>query len=44
MWQKLPAFIREWPILIVGVLLIVPFLYFLPMKRRHRNPPRVRRR
>ena len=27
MWQKLPAFIREWPILIVGVLLIVPFLY-----------------
>jgi len=27
MWQRLPAFIREWSILIVGVLLIVPFLY-----------------
>ena len=27
MWQRLPAFIREWPILIVGILLIVPFLY-----------------
>ena len=28
MWQKLPAFIREWSILIVGILLIVPLLYF----------------
>jgi nitrite reductase (NO-forming) len=28
MWQKLPSFIREWPILIGGILLIVPFLYF----------------
>ena len=28
MWQRLPAFIREWPILIVGILLIVPLLYF----------------
>jgi nitrite reductase (NO-forming) len=28
MWQKLPAFIREWPILIVAILLIVPLLYF----------------
>ena len=27
MWQKLPAFIRNWPILIIGVVLIVPFLY-----------------
>ena len=27
MWQKLPAFIREWSILIVGILLIVPFFY-----------------
>ena len=27
MWQRLPAFIREWPILIVGILLIVPLLY-----------------
>jgi hypothetical protein len=27
MWQRLPPFIREWPILIVGILLIVPFLY-----------------
>jgi nitrite reductase (NO-forming) len=27
MWQKLPAFIREWSILIVGILLVVPFLY-----------------
>ena len=27
MWQRLPAFIREWSILIVGILLIVPFLY-----------------
>ena len=31
MWQRLPAFIREWPILIVGILLIVPLLYsFFP--------------
>jgi nitrite reductase (NO-forming) len=28
MWQRLPAFIREWPILIVGILLIAPVLYF----------------
>jgi nitrite reductase (NO-forming) len=28
MWQRLPALIREWPILIVGILLIVPLLYF----------------
>ena len=28
MWQKFPAFIREWPILIVAILLIVPVLYF----------------
>ena len=28
MWQRLPSLIREWPILIVGILLIVPFLYF----------------
>jgi nitrite reductase (NO-forming) len=28
MWQRLPSFIREWPILIVGILLIVPLLYF----------------
>jgi nitrite reductase (NO-forming) len=28
MWQRLPLFIREWPILIVGILLIVPLLYF----------------
>ncbi len=28
MWEKLPAFIREWSILIVGILLIVPLLYF----------------
>ena len=28
MWQRLPPFIREWPILIVGILLIVPLLYF----------------
>jgi nitrite reductase (NO-forming) len=28
MWQKLPAFIREWPILIVAILVIVPLLYF----------------
>jgi len=27
MWQRLPAFIREWSILILGILLIVPFLY-----------------
>ena len=27
MWERLPAFIREWSILIVGILLIVPFLY-----------------
>ena len=27
MWQRLPAFIREWSILIFGILLIVPFLY-----------------
>ena len=27
MWQRLPAFIREWPILIVGILLTVPLLY-----------------
>ena len=27
MWQRLPAFIREWSILIVGILLIVPLLY-----------------
>ena len=27
MWQRLPAFIREWSILIAGILLIVPFLY-----------------
>src|SRR5665213_151379 len=27
MWQRLPAFIREWSILIFGLLLIVPFLY-----------------
>ena len=26
MWQRLPAFIREWSILIVGILLIVPLL------------------
>ncbi len=28
MWQKLPAVIRNWPILIVGVALIVSFFYF----------------
>ncbi|MGB8018225.1 MAG: c-type cytochrome [Pseudolabrys sp.] len=28
MWQKLPAFIREWLILIVAILVIVPLLYF----------------
>ena len=28
MWQRLPPFIREWPILIVGILLIAPVLYF----------------
>ena len=27
MWQKMPKFIRDWFILIVGVLLIVPLLY-----------------
>ena len=27
MWQKMPAFIRNWSILIIGVVLIVPFLY-----------------
>ena len=27
MWQKLPTFVREWWILIAGILLIVPFLY-----------------
>jgi nitrite reductase (NO-forming) len=27
MWQKLPIFIREWSILVVGVLVIVPLLY-----------------
>jgi nitrite reductase (NO-forming) len=27
MWQKLPAFVRNWPILIIAVALIVPFLY-----------------
>ncbi len=27
MWERLPAFIREWSILIVGILLIVPLLY-----------------
>ena len=29
MWQRLPRFIREWPILICGILLIAPVLYFL---------------
>ena len=28
MWQRMPAFIREWSILIVGVLVILPLLYF----------------
>src|SRR3954451_4861740 len=27
MWQKLPAFIRSWPILIVGVVLILSLFY-----------------
>lgn len=27
MWQKIAAFIREWPILIAGLLVIVPLLY-----------------
>src|SRR5512132_1355341 len=27
MWQRLPAFIREWPILISFILLIMPLLY-----------------
>jgi nitrite reductase (NO-forming) len=27
-WQRLPAFIRDWSILIVGVLVILPLLYF----------------
>ncbi|MGI8524615.1 MAG: copper-containing nitrite reductase [Pseudolabrys sp.] len=27
MWQKMPKFIREWFVLIVGLLLIVPLLY-----------------
>ncbi|MGC1696990.1 MAG: c-type cytochrome, partial [Pseudolabrys sp.] len=27
MWERLPTFIREWSILILGILLIVPFLY-----------------
>ena len=27
MWQKMPAFVRNWSILIVGVLLILPMLY-----------------
>jgi nitrite reductase (NO-forming) len=28
MWQKMPKFIREWPILIAGILLLLPMLYF----------------
>jgi len=28
MWQKMPAFVRNWSILIVGMLLIVPLMYF----------------
>jgi nitrite reductase (NO-forming) len=27
MWQKMPKFIREWPILIIAALLLVPMLY-----------------
>lgn len=27
MWQKLPAFVRNWPILIISVLVLVPILY-----------------
>src|SRR5665213_2887530 len=27
MWQRLSAFVREWSILILGILLILPFLY-----------------
>src|SRR4051794_31323895 len=27
MWQKLPAFIRDWSISIIGAALIVPLLY-----------------
>ena len=28
MWHRMPAFIRDWSILIVGMLLIVPMMYF----------------
>jgi nitrite reductase (NO-forming) len=28
MWHKIPAFIRDWSILIIGVLLVVPVIYF----------------
>lgn len=27
MWQRLPAFVRDWSVLIIGVLLIIPALY-----------------
>lgn len=38
MWQKLPAFIREWPILIVAILLIVPLLYFSSLDASSSKP------
>ena len=28
MWHRFPAFIRDWSILIVGMLLIMPMMYF----------------
>jgi len=38
MWQKLPAFIREWPILFVAILLIVPLLYFSSLDASSSKP------
>src|SRR3954464_11389282 len=38
MWQKLPAFIRNWSILIIGVALIVPFFYLASSQRPSSQP------
>jgi nitrite reductase (NO-forming) len=41
MWQKLPTFIRNWLILIIGVALIVPFFYLASSQGPSSQPSAV---
>ena len=42
MWHRFPAFIRDWSILIVGMLLIMPMMYFAsPLASSSKSPART---